>query len=69
MAVSTCQDYDLATSSPLLALAHGLPTPRLGDLRRYTSNELYAEWYLADSQRRSVLLHAHSGLDEHSVAC
>ncbi|KKY38513.1 putative chromosome transmission fidelity protein 18 [Diaporthe ampelina] len=37
-------DYDLATSSPLLALAHGLPTPRLGDLRRYTSNELYAEW-------------------------
>ncbi|KAH8747459.1 hypothetical protein F5883DRAFT_509694 [Diaporthe sp. PMI_573] len=52
MAVATRADYDLATSSPLLALAPILPAPQLGDLRRYASNELYAGWYLADPQQR-----------------
>lgn len=52
MALTTRQDHDLATPSPLLTLAPGLPTPQLGDLRRYTSSELYAGWYLADPQQR-----------------
>ncbi|KAK7697668.1 hypothetical protein SLS64_013298 [Diaporthe eres] len=52
MALTIRQDHDLATPSPLLALAPGLPTPQLGDLRRYTSSELYAGWYLADPQQR-----------------
>lgn len=61
MAVATRQDYDLATASPLPALPPGLPAPQLGDLRRYASGELYAGWYLADPQQRSVFLLIHSG--------
>lgn len=64
MALTTRQDHDLATPTPLLALAPGLPTPQLGDLRRYTSSELYAGWYLADPQQRSVILYAHSWRDK-----
>lgn len=52
MALTTRQDHDLATPSPLLTLAPILPAPQLGDLRRYTSSELYAGWYLADPQQR-----------------
>lgn len=71
MAVATRADYDLATSSPLLALAPILSAPQLGDLRRYASNELYAGWYLADPQQRLVLLHTHSELwlDGYLVSC
>lgn len=61
MAVATRQDYDLATASPLLAPAPVLPAAQLGDLRRYTSGELYAGWYLADPQQRSVFLLIHLG--------
>lgn len=54
MALTLSQDHEIATHSPLLAIAPGLPAPQLADLRRYTSSELYAGWYLADPQQRSV---------------
>lgn len=54
MALTLRQDHEIATPSPLLAIAPGLPAPQLADLRRYTSSELYAGWYLADPQQRSV---------------
>lgn len=54
MALTPRQNHEIATLSPLSAIAPGLPAPQLGDLRRYTSSELYAGWYLADPQQRSV---------------
>lgn len=54
MALTTRQDHEIATPSPLLAIAPGLPGPQHIDLRRYASSELYAGWYLADPQQRSV---------------